>query len=147
MVVSSEHQRDSAVHIHVSTLPQTPLSSRLPHNIQQSSMCYTVGSEMSYSFYFLKTTYLFIWLCRVLVVAYRISTASCGIFCYGTQTLVVAHGLQGVRVQSAVVVRGLSCSTARGMLIPPPGIEPATRSTARRMFNLWTSREVPSHSF
>ena len=80
-------------------------------------------------------------------MAYRISIASRGIFCYGTRTLVVAQGLQGVRAQSAVVVRGLSCLTAGGMLVPPPGIEPATRSTARRMFNLWTSREVPSHSF
>jgi len=29
--------------IHVSILPQTPLPSRLPHNIEQSSMCCTVG--------------------------------------------------------------------------------------------------------
>ena len=28
--------------MHVSTLPQTPLPSRLPCNIEQSSMCYTV---------------------------------------------------------------------------------------------------------
>ena len=32
-----------AIHIHVSILPQTPLSSRLPHSIEQSSMCCTVG--------------------------------------------------------------------------------------------------------
>ena len=29
--------------IHVFILPKTPLLSRLPHNIEQSSMCYTVG--------------------------------------------------------------------------------------------------------
>ena len=29
-------------HTHVSILPQTPLLSRLPHNIEQSSMCYTI---------------------------------------------------------------------------------------------------------
>ena len=29
--------------IHVSTLPQSTLPSRLPHNIQQSAKCYTVG--------------------------------------------------------------------------------------------------------
>ena len=29
--------------MHVSILPQTPLPSRLPHNIEQSSMCYTVS--------------------------------------------------------------------------------------------------------
>ena len=40
--VSPEKQRDSAVHIHVSILPQTPLPSRLAHNIEQSSLCYIV---------------------------------------------------------------------------------------------------------
>ena len=30
--------------IYVSILPQTPLPSRLPHNIVQSSICYTVES-------------------------------------------------------------------------------------------------------
>ena len=32
-----------ALYIHVSIFPQVPLPSRLPHNIEQSSMCYTVG--------------------------------------------------------------------------------------------------------
>ena len=36
-------QRDSDIRIHVSILPQTPLPSRLPHNIEQSSLCDTVG--------------------------------------------------------------------------------------------------------
>ena len=39
--VSGEQRRDSAVHIHISILPQTPLPSRLPCNIKQSSMCST----------------------------------------------------------------------------------------------------------
>ena len=39
----SEQQRDSAIHMHVSILPQTPLPSRLPQNIEQSSMCCTAG--------------------------------------------------------------------------------------------------------
>ena len=43
VIVSSEQERYSAIHRHVFILPQTPLSSRLPHNAQQSSMCYTVG--------------------------------------------------------------------------------------------------------
>ena len=43
VIISGEQQRDSAIHIHVSTLPQTPLLSRLPHNIEHSSLCYTVG--------------------------------------------------------------------------------------------------------
>ena len=59
VIISGEQQRDSAIHIHVSilpktlhsaihihvsSLPQTLLPFRLPHNIEQSSMCYTVGS-------------------------------------------------------------------------------------------------------
>ena len=38
VIVSGGQHRDSAIHTHVSVLPQTPLPSRLPHNIEQSSM-------------------------------------------------------------------------------------------------------------
>ena len=31
------------IYIHVSILPQTPLPFRLSHNVDQSSLCYTVG--------------------------------------------------------------------------------------------------------
>ena len=44
VIVSGGQQRNSAIHIRVSILPQAPLPSRLPYNIEQSSMCYTVGS-------------------------------------------------------------------------------------------------------
>ena len=37
-IVSGGQQRNSAIHIHVFILPQTPLLSRLTHNIEQSSM-------------------------------------------------------------------------------------------------------------
>ena len=43
LIVSGGQQRDSAIHIHVSILPQTPVPSRLPHNIEQSSLCCAVG--------------------------------------------------------------------------------------------------------
>ena len=43
MIVSGGQQRDSAIQIHVSMVPQTPLPSRLPQNTEQSSLCYTVG--------------------------------------------------------------------------------------------------------
>ena len=43
VIVAGEQWRDSAIHVHVSILFQTPLPSRLPHNIEQSSMCCTVG--------------------------------------------------------------------------------------------------------
>ena len=38
VTVSGEQQNDSAKHIHVPILPQTPLPSRLPQNIEQSSL-------------------------------------------------------------------------------------------------------------
>ena len=43
MIPAGGEKRDSAIHIHVSILPQTPFPSRLPHNSEQSSPCYTVG--------------------------------------------------------------------------------------------------------
>ena len=43
MVVSGEQPRDSAMYIDVSILPQTPLPPKLPYNIEQSSLYYTVG--------------------------------------------------------------------------------------------------------
>ena len=43
MTVEGEQQKDPAIHIYVSILPQTPFPSRLPYNTEQSSMCYTVG--------------------------------------------------------------------------------------------------------
>ena len=43
VIVLGEQQRDSAIYIHVSILPQPPLPSRLPCNIEQSSICYIVG--------------------------------------------------------------------------------------------------------
>ena len=39
VIVSGEQWKDSAIHIHVSILPQTPLPSRLPHNMEQSFLC------------------------------------------------------------------------------------------------------------
>ena len=43
VIVLGAQQRDSAIHRHIPILPQTPLIFRLPHNIEQSSLCYTVG--------------------------------------------------------------------------------------------------------
>ena len=41
VIVSGGRQRDSAIDIHASLLPQTSLPSRLPNNIEQSSLCYS----------------------------------------------------------------------------------------------------------
>ena len=43
VIVSGKQQRDSAIHLHICILPQTPLPSRLPRNVEQSSLCYAVG--------------------------------------------------------------------------------------------------------
>ena len=43
VIVSGGQQRDSAIHIHESILPQTSLPSRLPYNIEHSFLCYTVS--------------------------------------------------------------------------------------------------------
>ena len=40
LIVSGGQQRDSAIHMHV---PKLPLASRLLHDIEQSSLCYTAG--------------------------------------------------------------------------------------------------------
>ena len=42
VIVSGGQQKDSAVHTDASILPQTPLPSRLSHNIEQSFICYIV---------------------------------------------------------------------------------------------------------
>ena len=41
VIVSDGQQRDAAVPIHVSLLPQTLLPLRLPYNIEQNSLCNT----------------------------------------------------------------------------------------------------------
>ena len=90
VIVSGAQQRDSTIHIHVSILPQTPLPSRLPHNIEQSSLCCTVGpcwlSILFYLFIYFKNQfivsifiYLFIYLLAVLGLCCCMRTfSSCG---------------------------------------------------------------------
>ena len=43
VIVAGAQQSDAAIHIPVSVLPQIPFPSRLPHNTEQSPLCYTVG--------------------------------------------------------------------------------------------------------
>ena len=43
VTVSGGQKKDSAIHIHVSIVPQTPFPSGLPHNTEQRSLCHTVG--------------------------------------------------------------------------------------------------------
>ena len=43
VIVSGGQQRDSATHIHEPILPQTPLPTRLPHDMEQSSLSFIMG--------------------------------------------------------------------------------------------------------
>ena len=43
VIVTGEQPRDSAIHIYVSILPQSPLLSRLSHGIEQSFLYCTIG--------------------------------------------------------------------------------------------------------
>ena len=43
VLVSGVHQSDSVIHVHVSVFFQIHFSFRLLQNIEQSSLCYTVG--------------------------------------------------------------------------------------------------------
>ena len=60
VLVSGVQQSDSVVHIHVSILFQVLFPFTLFHNIEQSSLCYTVGPGWSsILFYFSKTYFIF----------------------------------------------------------------------------------------
>ena len=61
MIVSGEQHKDSAIHIHVSILPQTPLPPRLPHDIEKSSQCCIVGPCWLFALFFLYWLRLGIW--------------------------------------------------------------------------------------
>ena len=56
VIVSGGQQGDPAIciyiytHTHLTILAQSPLPSSLPHNIEQSSLCYTVGSSWLFIF-------------------------------------------------------------------------------------------------
>ena len=50
VIVSGGEQRDSVIYIHASILPQTSLASRLPHNIEQSSLLCAAGPWLTPSF-------------------------------------------------------------------------------------------------
>ena len=63
--------------------------------------------------------YLFTWLHQVLV-------ATCGIFFASRRTFPCAARTLLCRPGSGVTARGRPCSSARRVLVPPPGIEPGS---------------------
>ena len=89
----------------------------------ESRMGVTRGTK--HLFLFLKPrlyrlSYLFIWLCGVLVATYAYCMVPRRIFRFGAQTLIAVHGL--------------SWSAACGTLVSQPGIEPASLALQGRFF-------------
>ena len=66
-----QQPRDSAIYIPGSTLPQTPLPSRLPHNIEQSSQCAVLRS--------------------LLVIHFKCSSVYMSIFMFFFFLILIAH--------------------------------------------------------
>ena len=81
MIVSGPQHCDAAVHIHEPILPQTPLLSRLPHDIEQISLCETVYVLVGYVFTLLNLFFINVFL------------AALGVCCCGGYTVVVVCGL------------------------------------------------------
>ena len=104
MTVSGAQPTDSVTHIHVSILPQTPLLSRLPHHVEQSSLGSTAGLCRLSS---LKNIYLF----GCISVATRRFLSSCG-------------SQAPERADSVVLTHGLRRPVACGISATWPGIEP-----------------------
>ena len=77
--------------------------------------------------------------CRAWALGVRTSAvAACGL------KIAAACGLQSTG--SVVVAHRLTCPAACGILVPPPGMEPAS-SALQGGFLHWTSREIPRLDF
>ena len=77
MLISAVQQSDSVIHIHIFILFQILFPYRLLHNIEQSSLCYTVGPFwlsvfLSISKIFI---YLLFWLRQVFIAVRWLSLA------------------------------------------------------------------------
>ena len=48
---------------------------------------------------------------------------------------------------SLIAMRGLSCHKACEILVPSPGIQPASPALGGCTLNYWTTREVPTLHF
>ena len=83
--------------------------------------------------FFFSKAYLFAWLPWVLVAACGIFAAVCGLLSLR------ARALSG----SAVVVLGLSCPTACGILVPRPGMKPLFPALEGGLLTTGPSREIP----
>ena len=73
VIVSGGQQRHSAMHIHASILPQTPLPSRLPPSIELSSMCYI---QLSLLFIHFKYSSVYMLISNSLTISYSYSYSS-----------------------------------------------------------------------
>ena len=145
VMVSGVQQSDSVIHIHVSILFQILFPLRLLQNIEQSSLCYTVGpcclSTLNTAVYTFFKFYLFICLFLAVLGLHFCARAfsSCGkrwplfIAVHGPLTvaasLVAEHRLQTRRLSSC----GSWDQLLRGMWdLPRPGLEPVSPALAGR---------------
>ena len=127
VIVSGGRCRDSAIHIHVSLLPQTPLPSRLPHRMEQSFLCSVVGPCWLPILFFEITYVLFLVVLSLRCQARAFS--SCGIVRVTLHCSAQASPWGGFScwVTSSRALRlrscgpGLSCSPASG-IFPDQGL-------------------------
>ena len=103
----------------------------------------------SLTYIIFKIYFIYFWLCQVLVAACRIFIEACGVFCCSTRALLWCAGFSlvvacGVFFSSLVVVHGLSCPEAFGILVPWQGSNPRPLHWRQILYH-WTTREVPTY--
>ena len=136
MIVSRGQKKDSIVHVYVCIFPQTPFPSRQTRNIEQSSLCRTVGP-----------CWLSILHIAVCVCACNRNRCCCiftgkhpwpPLLCWHVCTPYQVVLFKKLFFYLAVL--GLSCSM--WSLVPWAGIEPRPPALGTQSLSHWTPREV-----
>ena len=78
VIILGEQRRNSAIHVHASILPQTPLPCRLPHNIEQSPVLYSRSLLVILFFFFtfLFNNFIYFWCAGPLSLLRLLSSCS-----------------------------------------------------------------------
>ena len=135
VIVWGEQRRDSAIHTHVSILPSAPFPSRLPHNTEQSSLCYTGGPCWGTAF--LNTLYLYQFF---IMSMYWVSEVAQSCPTLGDPMNCSLPGSSVHGILQAIVLEWIAIPFSRG------SSRPRDRTwvfpTVDRRFTLWATREV-----